>query len=88
MNAKQLVAANIKYARKQLGLTQFEAAERIGVTQPTWQTYESGNVSIGIEVLADIARALETTMSALVDTEIRYSRAEEKKVLARRRKAA
>lgn len=88
MNPKQLVAANIRFARKQQGLTQAEAAERIGVIQQTWQTYESGNVSIGIEVLAEIARALDTTMAELVSVNVESTRAQEKKAAARRRRAA
>lgn len=88
MNVKQLVAANIRYARKQQGLTQSEAAERIGVIQQTWQTYESGNVSIGIEVLSDIARALDTTMAELVSVNIESERAAAKKAQAKQRKAA
>lgn len=88
MNPKQLVAANIRYMRKRLFLTQAEAAERIGVTQSTWQTYESGNVSIGIEVLADIARALDVTMADLVSINVESERLQAKKAQARHRKAA
>lgn len=88
MNPKQLVAANIRYARKQQGLTQYQAAERIGWTQQAWAAYETGEKSIGIEVLADIARALDVTMADLVSVNVETERAEAKKAQARRRKAA
>ena len=70
MTPKQMVAANIRFLRKGLGLTQKQAAQRIGWEQPTWAEYEKGDKSIGIDVLADIARALETTMSELVRTDL------------------
>jgi transcriptional regulator with XRE-family HTH domain len=73
MNLKQLVAANIRYQRKQQGLTQSQAAERIGWTQQAWAAYETGEKSVGIEVLADIARALETTPEALIAVGVRES---------------
>lgn len=80
MNPKEIVAANIRARRKQLGLTQTEAADRIGWKQQAWAPYETGDRSVGVEVLADIAAALETTMSELVSIEIVQS----KKVATRR----
>lgn len=69
LTPKQIVAANIRFIRKQKGLTQAQAAARIGWTQQAWGPYESGEISMGIEVLSDIARALDTTMSELVSVE-------------------
>lgn len=84
MNPKELVSANIRARRRTLGLSQSETGARLGWTQQGWGMYEKGERSIGVEVLADIARALETTMAELVSNEIVQS----KKAQARRRKAA
>ena len=39
-------------------LTQSEAAERAGMSQQTWQKYESGKRSPGVKVLERIAGAI------------------------------
>lgn len=89
MTPKELVAANIRVIRKRQRLTQGEAATRIGWTQQTWGDYERGDISPGVEVLAQITRALETSMAELVSLNIETSaEASAKKVSARRRKAA
>lgn len=86
MNPRELFAANMRSFRKRLGLTQTQAGARIGWTQQQWGIYESGEKSPGIEVLFDIARALETTPSMLVDTTIQHEqKAEPKKLHTERR---
>lgn len=47
----------LKLARKNLGLTQAEAADLCGVKRETWSRYESGLMSPGMDVLAAIAAA-------------------------------
>lgn len=43
--------------RQKLGLTQTEAAERIGVSQPAYQRYEAGVRTPSIQVVKEMAKA-------------------------------
>ena len=45
-------------ARRQLGISQQELADRIGVTQPRISSWENGSVSIPLARRADIAKVL------------------------------
>ena len=49
--------SRLRIQRKRLGLTQREAAERVGVTRETWSRYEKGLMSPGAETLEAIAAA-------------------------------
>ena len=59
-------AEKIRTRRRQLGLTQTEAAERAGLLQPNWSDYESGKASPTLVVLRRIAVALECEAGELV----------------------
>ncbi len=52
-----LFGARLKTARKELGLSQAEAADLVGVTREHWGRCERGNAVPGGEVLAALATA-------------------------------
>lgn len=52
--------------RKQLNISKREAAKRIGVSQPTYLRYESGEREPTIHVLEDIARTFHTSVDYLI----------------------
>ncbi len=60
------LAANIRRVRKDVGLTQAELAERLGIQQSAIAHWEAGNTRPTTERLAQIADALGTTVGRLV----------------------
>ena len=57
---------NLKKAREREGMTQFELAKAIGVSQPTVAQYEKGQILPTIITGVSLARALNTTCEDLV----------------------
>ena len=51
----------IKKYRKELGYTQEEMANRLGVTTPAVNKWENGNSNPDIELLAPIAKSTDTS---------------------------
>ena len=51
--------------RNNLGLTQSEAAELIGITQPAYQRYEAGVRTPSIQVAKEIAKAFNVSTAYL-----------------------
>ncbi len=51
--------------RKENGLTQEEAANRIGITQPAYQRYEAGTRTPSYPVIKEMARAFKTSVDYL-----------------------
>ncbi|MCR4702896.1 MAG: helix-turn-helix transcriptional regulator [Saccharofermentans sp.] len=51
--------------RNNLGLTQSEAAELIGITQPAYQRYEAGVRTPSIQVTKEIAKAFNVSTAYL-----------------------
>ena len=51
--------------RQKLGLTQSEAAERIGVSQPAYQRYEAGVRTPSIQVVKEMAKAFNVSEAYL-----------------------
>ena len=51
--------------RQKLGLTQTEAAERIGVSQPAYQRYEAGVRTPSIQVVKEMAKAFSVSEAYL-----------------------
>ena len=49
--------------RREQGLTQAEAAERIGVSQPAYQRYEAGVRTPSIQVVKEMAKAFNVSVS-------------------------
>ena len=56
----------IKKYRKELGYTQEEMANRLGVTTPAVNKWENGNSNPDIELLAPIARILHISLDTLL----------------------
>lgn len=60
------IDAVIKKYRKEVGLTQEEMANRLGVTTPAVNKWENGNSNPDIELLAPIARLLNISLDTLM----------------------
>ena len=58
---------NIKERRMSLGLTQFQLANCLNVTQGLVSEWESGNVSPRIDKLPEIAKVLKCEIADLFD---------------------
>jgi transcriptional regulator with XRE-family HTH domain len=56
----------VKARRKELGLTQVQMAERLGVTQPTYAAFESGRFDPKLSQIIKVAGALELTLSEIL----------------------
>ena len=63
---RQVFRDNMRKRRMDIGLSQVDLAERLGVFQPYISDLESGRKSPLMETLADIAEALETTPAKLL----------------------
>ena len=71
------IGSVIKKYRKDIGLTQEEMANRLGVTTPAVNKWENGSSNPDIELLSPIARLLNISLDTLLsfhenlsDTEI------------------
>lgn len=53
------IGKRIKELRSELGLSQAQLAEKIGVAQNTVAQYESGKSKISIDVLVNLAKVFE-----------------------------
>lgn len=62
-----------RHFRVSAGLTQARAAQAAGVTQPTYQRWETGQVEIPSDKLKKLAKAFETTEAELRGDPIRVS---------------
>ena len=60
------IGSVIKKYRKDIGLTQEEMANRLGVTAPAVNKWENGNSNPDIELLAPIARLLNISLDTLL----------------------
>lgn len=64
-------AWNLKTMRSQSGLTQGELAAKIGVSQKTLSSWETGRTDPSIEETIKLCNALDCTMEALTGTRLR-----------------
>src|SRR5919197_1211460 len=80
------IGARIRQRREQLGLSQQELAELVGVSVPTLGRYEEGSLRIGAARLGAVSKALKTTIPYFFedvppldeyDTEARAAQAQE-----------
>lgn len=85
MDVKKTVAKRIRVARAELGISQSELAEELGLTQNSVSKWESGKVSIGVDTLALIAEALHKPITYFFQE---FEQVDVKKEQARRRRAA
>ena len=60
------IGSVIKKYRKEIGLTQTEMANRLGVTTPSVNKWENGNSNPDIELLSPIARLLNISLDTLL----------------------
>lgn len=64
---RQRFAANLKRARKQLGISQEELGFRAGLNRTTISHYERGSREPGVDAVIKLAGGLETTPDSLCD---------------------
>lgn len=64
-------AWNLKTLRSQSGLTQGELATKVGVSQKTLSSWETGRTDPSIEETIKLCKALNCTMEALTGTKVR-----------------
>lgn len=62
----QELGQRIAHARKALGLTQQQVAERLGISQQTLAHYEVGRLRIAVATLIPLAGILNTSLDELV----------------------
>lgn len=56
----------LREGRRREGLTQEQAARRVGRSIRTWQRWEAGHNRIPLSALLDVARLLALTVEAIV----------------------
>lgn len=66
MTVAEVLAANIKIRRNELGMSQQELADKVGVTKGAIAQYESGNSGIKLTNITKLADALNVTEHYLV----------------------
>ena len=59
-------AENLRMLRKKAGLTQTEAANRIGISFQSYNKYEKGKAEPSFKTLSNIAMTLNTDINTLV----------------------
>lgn len=57
---------NVRARRTELGLTQKQAADKMGVTQPAWAQIEGRRGPPGLGIVERVAEVLRTTPSQLL----------------------
>ena len=66
MDTRHLDIQRLKKCREALGISKMEAAKRIGVSQPTYLRYESGQRTPSIQVIKEIASVFHTSADYLL----------------------
>jgi transcriptional regulator with XRE-family HTH domain len=66
MSTEKIVAANTRILRANLRLSQAQVAEKAGISTAYVAKIESGNGNMTLEVLGQLARALDVTPGQLV----------------------
>jgi len=66
VNRKKL-GRRIRRAREAKGWTQWQLADELGLSQPTISDWEAGAIAPSFDNLPKLAKALDTTVSDLVD---------------------
>lgn len=56
----------LKKARKQKGLTQTELAEKLGITQKSYQRMETGNHDLKMSTIYQLCKTLEISSDWLI----------------------
>lgn len=66
MNTRHLDIERLKKSREALGISKMEAAKRIGVSQPAYLRYESGQRIPSIQVIKEMANVFHTSVDYLL----------------------
>lgn len=69
IDIKMKIAENIKFYRKQLGLTQEQLAEKLQGKKSLVSNYENGYSTPNIETLCKLAEIFDITLDELVEYE-------------------
>lgn len=72
-NIKQEFGARVRYYRKLKDLTQFQLSERVNKTEETISNIERGVTSTGIELMEELAIALDIEMKDFFDEKTRVN---------------
>lgn len=59
---RRTIAANVRQRRLELGLTQADAAEQIGMATRHLQKLEAGELNVTIDTLSKVVEALDMTI--------------------------
>lgn len=65
-----MLSQNIKYLRKQAGLTQSDLAERLGLKRPVIGAYEEGRAEPRLQTLQHMSAFFEVSVDALLSTDL------------------
>lgn len=66
MQEYKIITSRLIECRKKMKFTKVEAAKRIGVSQPAYLRYESGERTPSIHVIKEIANAFHTSPEYLI----------------------
>lgn len=69
MDARRILAGNLKRLRKEQKLSQESLAHRAGLTKNYVGSLEREEYAATVDVLQDLARALDVKLAALLDVE-------------------
>ena len=70
MNIAKMVGNNIKCARKSLGLTQKEVADKLRMTQQQYSRFENGVFELNYQQIVDICKLLNITPNEIFDFDL------------------
>lgn len=65
METRYLDVQRLIKCRKSLGISKMEAAKRIGVSQPAYLRYESGERTPSIQIIKEMANVFQTSVEYL-----------------------
>lgn len=65
MSESTLIISRLIECRKNIGISKNEAAKRIGISQPAYLRYESGERTPSIQVINEIAKVFHTSADYL-----------------------
>jgi len=70
MTERERIGVRISELRKAKGLTQEQLAEKTGFTQSNIWRVETGKYSVGIDILAKLAEALDASVEIIKKTNV------------------
>ena len=70
MTERERIGARIAELRKLKGLTQEQLAEKAGFTRSNVYNVEAGRYSVGIDILAKLAEALDASVEIIKKTNV------------------